>query len=105
MKKLFTTLCIAATLVTQAAVPVLRFKQFTQRQPDGLVRYNTPRAMTPGAKAPGSPLKVSTEGMPELVANCILSDPGYGMYSFKATEGLTTNKLATTPALRVAPYT
>lgn len=98
MKKLFTTLCIAATLVTQAAVPVLRFKQFTQRQPDGLVRYNTPRAMTPGAKAPGSPLKVSTEGMPELVANCILSDPGYGMYSFKATEGLTTNKLATTPA-------
>lgn len=93
MKKLFTAFCIATTLISQAANPVLRFKQFTQRQPDGLVRNNARRSMTPSA-----PLKVSTEGMPELVANCILSNPGYGMYSFKATEGISINKLSTTPA-------
>lgn len=93
MKKLLTALCIATALISQAGGPVLRFKQFTQRQPDGLVRNNTPRSMTPGA-----PLKVSTEGMPEFVANCILSNPGYGMYSFKSTDGGQMNKLAETPA-------
>lgn len=93
MKKLFTTLCIVTTLITQASVPVLRFKQYTQRQSDGLVRNNAPRPMPAG-----TPLKVSTEGMPELVANCILSNPGYGMYSLKAAEGKSMHKLADTPA-------
>jgi len=93
MKKLFTLICISVSLLCSAAGPVLRFKQYSQRQPDGLVRYGEPPAMRGGA-----PLKVSTEGLPEFVANCIISNPGYGMYSFKAVENAGLNRLAETPA-------
>lgn len=93
MRKLFTALCISTSLVSAAAGPVLRFKQYHPRQHDGLVRTQSPKSMKATA-----PMKVSTEGLPELVANCILSSPGYGMYTLKAQDGASLTRVAETPA-------
>lgn len=94
MKKIFTLICISVSLLCSAATPVLRFRQYSERRPDGLVRYCEP----PAAMRCDAPLKVSTEGHPEFVANCIISNPGYGMYSFKSVENAGLNRLAETPA-------
>lgn len=44
------------------------------------------------------PIRVSTQGRPEIIANCTSSKLGHGMYSFFAEEGLELNRVGDTPA-------
>lgn len=44
------------------------------------------------------PMRASSEGRPELIANCTTSKVGFGMYSFFAEPDLTLQKAADTPA-------
>lgn len=43
-------------------------------------------------------LRISTEGRPELIANCTSKSVGYGMYSFYPEQNLTLNSIAEIPA-------
>lgn len=72
-------------------VNTLKFRH-ERIQPEGL--YAVPSEN----KISKVPVRRSTSGRTELVANCLTSKPGYGMYSFYAESGLSMQKLADIPA-------
>lgn len=102
LKKLFVlSVGLASAATAYAAAPTgdkhgdmnrLRYSRYRQQSSNGL--YSVPKSIKPSL----APLRISTEGRPELIANCTSKSVGYGMYSFYPEQNLTLNSIAEIPA-------
>ena len=96
-------LAAGATATALAARPQVNPKTM---RPEGPLRFSPYRPVETGLltipaslKPSRVPMRVSTAGRPELIANCILKSPGYGIYSFRAETDTQFDRLAETPSL------